>query len=118
METTLFPAATLPACITACGPLYDVNGACVPPVAPTAEASVYDSCFCNDPKLAPFKTGTAGVCDSACTANPADLASIQGWFTDFCNNVGGGEGNGNTGPTSSATSRPQENGGGGGTWYE
>jgi hypothetical protein len=116
METTLIPVATLPACVSQCGPLFDVNGACVPPAAQTAEASVYDSCFCNDPKLAPFKTGTAGVCDSACTANPADLSSIQGWFTSFCNNVGGGQGN--TEPTSSSTSRPQNNGGGGGTWLD
>jgi hypothetical protein len=110
-ETTLFPVATLPACVSQCGPLFDVNGACVPPAAPTADASTYDSCFCSDPRLAPFKTGTAGVCDTACTANPADLSSIQGWFTSFCNNVGG-----DATSTPSASSRPANNGGG--TWIE
>ncbi|KAK4044400.1 hypothetical protein C8A01DRAFT_42831 [Parachaetomium inaequale] len=114
METTLIPVATLPACVSQCGPLFDVNGACVPPAAPTADASSYDSCFCNDPKLAPFKTGTAGVCDSACAAKPADLSSIQGWFTSFCNNGGGDTAT----STPSASSRPVNNGGGGGTWIE
>jgi hypothetical protein len=88
METTLFPLATLPACATNCGPLYDANGACVPPAVSTAAASVYDACFCKDARLTAFSTGTAGVCDSACTATPADLGSIQSWYTGFCANVG------------------------------
>jgi hypothetical protein len=125
----LFPIATLPACVTKCGPLYDVNGACVPPVAPAADQSTYESCFCNDPRLAPFKTGTSGVCDAACVTNPADLGVIQGWYADFCENVGAGNGNGNgdgngnggknTAPTSTGSPRPVgNNGGGGGSWYE
>lgn len=88
METTLFPLATLPACASSCGPLYDVNGACVPPAVATAAASVYDACFCKDARLTAFSTGTAGVCDSACTATPADLGSIRNWYTGFCANIG------------------------------
>jgi len=112
-QTTLFPAAQFPSCVTACGSLYDVNGACVPPAAPTADPSVYDSCFCNDPRLAPFKTGTSGVCDGAC-ANAADLSSIRNWFTSFCNNGVAGD----TTSTPSASSRPGNNGGAGQTWLE
>ncbi|AEO53794.1 hypothetical protein MYCTH_2295600 [Thermothelomyces thermophilus ATCC 42464] len=113
METTFIPPApTLPACVSSCGVLYDVNGACVPPAAPTAEPSVYESCFCNDPRLAAFKTSANGVCDAACP-NPADLTSIQGWFTSFCNNAD----DGNTAPTASASSRPAKNSGGQ-TWLE
>lgn len=85
--TTIPPFAALPSCATLCGHLYDANGACVPPAATTAAASVYTSCFCNYADLAPFKTGTAGVCDSACTADAGGLSSIQSWFTSMCNDV-------------------------------
>ncbi|KAK4248215.1 hypothetical protein C7999DRAFT_40620 [Corynascus novoguineensis] len=125
METTLIPPApTLPACVSSCGVLYDVNGGCVPPAVPAADASVYESCFCNDPRLAAFKTGPNGVCDAACT-NAADLTSIRDWFTGFCNNAGDGNGgnngnngnDGNTAPTASTSPRPANNGGGQ-TWLE
>ncbi|KAK4098823.1 hypothetical protein N658DRAFT_488169 [Parathielavia hyrcaniae] len=114
METTIFPIATLPACASQCGPLFDVNGACVPPAAPTADASAYDSCFCDDSRLAPFSTGTAGVCDTACTASPADLGSVQDWYTSFCESVQAGQGAAT--PTPSTSSRPSTGGGGGSTW--
>ncbi|KAK4167091.1 hypothetical protein QBC43DRAFT_286008 [Cladorrhinum sp. PSN259] len=108
MEVTLVPQS-LPTCVSSCGPLYDVNGACVPPVAPTAAANVYNSCFCNDPRLAPFKSGTAGVCDAACAA-PADLTSIRNWFTSFC-----ADAKSTSSPTT--TAKPQKNNGGG-SWLE
>ncbi|GAB1310745.1 Integral membrane protein [Madurella fahalii] len=118
METTLFPVQALPSCLPECGPMFDVNGACVPPGAEPADAGTYSSCFCNDPRLAPFSTGTAGVCDNACATNPADLGLIQGWYRSFCENA---VDNGNTQPTTS--SRPgnavgSNNGGGGGTWID
>ncbi|KAK3694369.1 hypothetical protein B0T22DRAFT_506772 [Podospora appendiculata] len=84
----------------ACGPLYDVNGACVPPAAAVADAAAYDNCFCKDARLTAFKAGTAGVCDTACTATPADLGSIQGWYTSFCANIG------EAGTTSTSTAVP------------
>jgi hypothetical protein len=99
METTLFPLATLPACASKCGPLYDANGACVPPAVATAAASVYDSCFCKDARLTAFSTGTAGVCDSVCTA-AGDLGSIQAWYTGFCANIG------EASPTTATTGTP------------
>jgi hypothetical protein len=75
----------LPACATGCGPLYDANGACVPPGHTTAAASVYTQCFCSYAELAPFSTGSTGVCAAgACTAS-SDLASIQTWFQSICN---------------------------------
>ncbi|KAK3941119.1 hypothetical protein QBC46DRAFT_110314 [Diplogelasinospora grovesii] len=118
-QTTVFPVQSLPACVSSCGVLFDVNGACVPPAQPTAAASVYDSCFCNDARLAPFKTGTAGVCDNACTATPTDLGSIQAWYTSLCANIAQVGGDGATTTTSSsggATAGASSNGGGGGTW--
>ncbi|KAK4150676.1 hypothetical protein C8A00DRAFT_36735 [Chaetomidium leptoderma] len=121
METTLIPVATLPACVTECGVLFDVNGGCAPTGVPKAPEE-YTSCFCNDPRLAPFKTGTSGVCPNACTTNPADLSTIQNWFTGFCNNGAAGNGDGNAAPTPtpSSSSKPAGNkqGGGGGTWLE
>jgi len=76
----------LPACAGACGPLWDANGACVPPVVAAAEPSVYQSCFCADARVAPFSTGGgANVCPNACTANPQGLSSIGSWFSSACN---------------------------------
>ncbi|KID86464.1 integral membrane protein [Metarhizium guizhouense ARSEF 977] len=76
----------LPACANACGPLWDANGACVPPALPTADASTYESCFCADSRIAPFSTGGgANVCPNACPGNPQGLSSIGNWFTSFCN---------------------------------
>ncbi|KAK4116569.1 hypothetical protein N656DRAFT_258031 [Canariomyces notabilis] len=103
METTLFPIQALPTCVTSCGVLYDVNGACVPPKVSTANVEIYNSCFCNDARLAPFRTGGAGPCDSVCTANAGDAGSIQGWFTSFCAAADNGAPQ-TTGTTS--TSRP------------
>lgn len=118
METTIFPLQTLPACATACGPLFDVNGACVPPAAPTADAGVYDRCFCGDARLTAFSTATAGVCDNACTATPADLGSIQNWYSSFCGSVQAAAGNtAKTSSTSTATAAAN-NSGGGGTWID
>ncbi|KAH8891822.1 hypothetical protein GQ53DRAFT_137811 [Thozetella sp. PMI_491] len=121
--TTLFP---LTGCFANCGPLYDANGACVPPAAPTADASSYDSCFCNNAVLKAFSTGTAGVCDNQCTGTDAatGLATIQSWYTSFCANIGQaavettGTGTGTTAGSTgtSSASTGNSSGGGGGTW--
>jgi len=117
-DTTLVPFTTLPACLTSCGVLFDVNGACVPPGAPTAAPEVYDSCFCNDARLTAYSTGTNGPCDAVCAATPDALASLQGWYTGFCANKGAVQTTTTTGGSSTSTSSP--NGGssnkGGGTW--
>jgi hypothetical protein len=78
--TTLIPFAQLPACATSCGPLFDANGACVPPV----QAAVQTDCFCNYARLVPWTSQANGVCDYACTATPSDMTRIQGWFQSFC----------------------------------
>ncbi|PFH63433.1 hypothetical protein XA68_10024 [Ophiocordyceps unilateralis] len=85
--TTIPPftdVARLPDCAKSCGPLYDANGACVPPAAPQSDAAAYTACFCSHAKVAPFSRGTAGVCDAACTANQAGLQSIASWFQGIC----------------------------------
>ena len=74
----------LPACASLCGKLFDVQGACVPPVA--AEAS--KSCFCADPRLKSLATGTAGVssvCGATSCQDQASLQKIQTWYETFCN---------------------------------
>ncbi|KAL7629482.1 hypothetical protein AAE478_001002 [Parahypoxylon ruwenzoriense] len=83
--TTVVPFASLPSCAVRCGPLYDANGACVPPAAPSSDENTYNSCFCAYDSLQPFSRGTSGVCDDACTADNAGLSGIQSWFTSFCN---------------------------------
>ncbi|KAL2270288.1 hypothetical protein VTJ83DRAFT_2472 [Remersonia thermophila] len=107
METTLFPVAALPTCVTSCGVLFDVNGACVPPAKPTANAITYGTCFCDDPRVTPFATGTTGVCDEACAANPNDLTAIRNWYTSYCDQV-----------KAAATSTTRQPSGGGGTWLD
>ncbi|CAK7568448.1 MAG: hypothetical protein SEPTF4163_006438 [Sporothrix epigloea] len=82
--TTLMPFASLPSCATNCGHLYDANGACVPPAVTSGPVAQYASCFCNNALIAPFSTGTAGVCDDACTADSGGLSSIHVWFSSYC----------------------------------
>ncbi|KAH8788040.1 hypothetical protein F5883DRAFT_597723 [Diaporthe sp. PMI_573] len=103
-QTTIVPFSTLPACVSSCGPLFDVNGACVPPAAPTADASAYDACFCSDARLAAFSTTTGGVCDAACAADPSGLATLTSWYQSL----------GSSGSSSSSSS----SGGGGGSWLD
>jgi hypothetical protein len=70
-----------------CGKLYDANGACVPPEKPQGDLGSYASCFCADPRVSPFATGTAGVCaDNVCQL-PTDagaLDQVHNWFVGFC----------------------------------
>ncbi|CAK7269700.1 hypothetical protein SEPCBS119000_003704 [Sporothrix epigloea] len=101
--TTLMPFASLPSCATNCGHLYDANGACVPPAAPTGPVAQYASCFCNNALVAPFSTGTAGVCDTACTADAGGLSSIHVWFSSYC--AAEQKNTATTVPTASATNK-------------
>lgn len=110
--TTIPPfanTAELPACATFCGPLYDANGACVPPAAPAGQASAYTACFCAHSTLVPFSSVATGICDNACP--PEGLTSVQKWFQNICSvdankdngnnnnggNNGGNDNNGNNG---------------------
>ncbi|KAI2640375.1 hypothetical protein GGS26DRAFT_155151 [Hypomontagnella submonticulosa] len=117
--TTVVPFASLPSCAVQCGPLYDANGACVPPAAPAADETTYDNCFCAYNKLQPFKQGTSGVCDTACVTDPAGLSSIQGWFTSLCNKAAAAVTTSSSSSTSTGTSSADSNkqaNGGGGDW--
>ncbi|KAL8294629.1 hypothetical protein RB597_007753 [Gaeumannomyces tritici] len=118
METTLIPFATLPACAQQCGPLFDANGACVPPAAPTAAPAGYAACFCSNAKVSPFSAAAQGVCGpGVCADNPANLESIRNWFTNFCKDpktLGTGTGTSNSNPT--GTGRLTTSQGGGGDW--
>lgn len=120
VETTIIPFATLPACAQQCGPLYDANGACVPPAAPTASPSNYAACFCGNAKVSPFSVGVQGVCGpGVCADNPANLESIRNWFTNYCKDpstLNAGNANGSpANPTS--TARLPAAAQGGGDWY-
>lgn len=132
--TTIPPFAdtkVLPACAANCGPLYDANGACVPPAAAQAEASVYTGCFCSHNGVKALSTATAGVCDDACQGN--DLSSIAGWFRDMCkvkndngnnggddnggdNNGGDNKGDDNNQDQPAPTGKPVNHNNGGGDW--
>ncbi|KAI9644017.1 hypothetical protein NHQ30_007369 [Ciborinia camelliae] len=77
-------SSDLPSCASQCGPLSDVQGACVPPIT----ADVSSSCFCSDARLKPFITGTAGVssvCGAASCTSTTDLQSIETWYEQYCN---------------------------------
>ena len=77
--------SVLPACASLCGKLFDVQGACSPPVT----TSVSSACFCGDPRLQPFlQSGTGGVesvCGAASCQDTADLQKIQSWYESYCN---------------------------------
>jgi len=77
--------SVLPACASLCGKLFDVQGACSPPVI----ASVSSACFCGDPRLQPFlQSGTAAVesvCGAASCQDTTDLQKIQSWYESYCN---------------------------------
>lgn len=79
--------SVLPACASLCGKLFDVQGACSPPVT----ASVSSACFCGDPRLQPFlQSGTAGVesvCGPASCQDTTDLQKIQSWYESYCNDA-------------------------------
>ncbi|KAI0395133.1 hypothetical protein F5Y17DRAFT_425330 [Xylariaceae sp. FL0594] len=85
-STTIVPFASLPSCAAKCGPLWDANGACVPPHNPATDESSWDSCFCGYGSLQPLKSGANDVCNGACSSDPQGLPGIQSWFTSLCNN--------------------------------
>ncbi|KAK6841826.1 hypothetical protein PG990_006182 [Apiospora arundinis] len=115
--TTVVPFASLPSCATACGALYDANGACVPPAAPQADANAYNTCFCKYEKLQPFYQGSSGVCGAeACAADPNGLNGIQSWFTSFCQGKQGSQTASSSGSTSTSGGKANTHQGGGGSW--
>ncbi|TID27248.1 integral membrane protein [Venturia nashicola] len=75
----------LPSCAFNCALLNSAQTLCVPPIAPTADAGTYQTCFCNSNYLTTFKSGgTTGVCDAECTS-ASDKTQIQKWFVGLCN---------------------------------
>jgi hypothetical protein len=80
VPTDIVPFSTLPTCATLCGPLFDAQGACTPPVLST----INDQCFCAYATLQPFYTSTIGVCNNACPNDSSGLLKIQQWFSSFC----------------------------------
>ncbi|KAI4867820.1 hypothetical protein F4820DRAFT_178438 [Hypoxylon rubiginosum] len=116
--TTVVPFASLPSCAGQCGPLYDANGACVPPAAPQTNEVTYDNCFCAYDTLQPFKQGASGVCDAPCAADPAGLSSIQSWFTSFCDKAAAATTSATsaTGSSTSSANTAANGDGGGGDW--
>ncbi|KAH9902053.1 hypothetical protein F4778DRAFT_106303 [Xylariomycetidae sp. FL2044] len=113
-ETTIVEFGAMPSCAANCGPLYDVNGACVPPAAPTADAATYDSCFCADSRLTAFQTASTGICDSVCATS--DLSGIQSWYNSFCQGKAAAATSSAATSSSSAASSSGKKQGGGGDW--
>jgi len=77
----IVPFSTLPLCAQKCGKLFDVQGACTPPVTTTID----DACFCADARLSPFlQSSTLGVCNDACPDDASGLLNIMKWVNSFC----------------------------------
>ncbi|RKF60583.1 putative integral membrane protein [Erysiphe neolycopersici] len=101
-DGTIVPfSSTLPACASNCGPLFDVQGKCVPPVTKTVDIK----CFCSDTRLKPLKSGISGVstvCGATSCTSETDLETIRKWYTTFCVNTGisSENGDGDTAPAS------------------
>jgi hypothetical protein len=80
----IVPFTTLPLCAQKCGKLFDVQGACTPPVTSTVD----NACFCADARLSPFlQSSTLGVCNDACPDDPSGLLNIMKWVNSFCASV-------------------------------
>ena len=115
--------SVLPACASLCGKLFDVQGACSPPVT----TSVSSSCFCGDPRLQPFlQSGTSGVesvCGAASCQDTPSLQKIQSWYETYCNvkdsnpttTSGGSTATGSS--TGSATAKPTSVANTNQSWY-
>ncbi|KAI0409689.1 hypothetical protein F4802DRAFT_157468 [Xylaria palmicola] len=117
-STTIVPFQSLPSCAADCGPLYDANGACVPPVNPSTDESSWDTCFCAFGSLQPLKSGPSDVCNGACSTDPQGLSAIQSWFTGLCN-AAAAPTTASTSATSSSTAGSGNSGNnnqGGGNW--
>lgn len=75
----------LPACASKCGPLFDVQGACTPPVLQETSSI----CFCADSRLSAFSndgtTGVEQVCSAASCTDAADLQKVKTWYQTYCN---------------------------------
>ena len=83
-NTDIVPFGTLPLCAQSCGPLFDVEYGCVPPV----KTSVDTNCFCTDPRVkAVGQAGPGNTCAAACTV-AADLSAVQTWFNSLCSAKG------------------------------
>ncbi|KAI1124971.1 hypothetical protein F5Y10DRAFT_248238 [Nemania abortiva] len=111
-STTIVPFQSLPSCAVNCGPLYDANGACVPPVNTATDESSWDTCFCDYSSLQSLKSGASDICNGNCDSQ--GLSSIQSWFTSFCNEAAA-----TTASTATSTSTAGSSSGknqGGGNW--
>jgi hypothetical protein len=101
-DGVLVPFSKLPPCASLCGPLFDVQGACSPPVT----KSPSQSCFCSKPTLQTFLQGTAATASTCGPASCQDTASLQqiiNWYEGFCNK-GVSQPTGTTTTISTATS--------------
>ena len=85
------PFGSLPACAADCGILYDANGGCVPPAVDTVD----NSCFCSFNRLSPWFQGPSEQLCPEAGCGEADYASIQSWYTSYCNSATAGGGGGN-----------------------
>jgi len=102
--------SVLPVCATSCGTLYDVQGACVPPIV----GEVSTSCFCADSRLKSFgNSGTAGISSICASCTTTDeLQKLQSWYQTLCNiqatpTTSAGSGGSSTSSTSTSTSKPK-----------
>ena len=118
-QETIIPFDDLPDCATDCGPLFDANGACVPPVT----SEVDKDCFCNHDALKGFKTGTKGVCDDICPNGDKQktLTAIQNWFAGECDvkkvNSDDNSNDSSDSSSSSSSNGKSQNTGTGQSWF-
>ena len=104
----IVPFATLPGCASLCGHLFDVQGACTPPVL----SSISQSCFCSDTRLTSILQGDAGVlaaCGPASCQDSTSQQAIENWYAGYCDKAAPkptGTGTGSA-PTSTSSSIPK-----------
>ena len=68
----------LPQCASSCKKLFDVQQACIPPLA---ESSSSQSCFCNDVRLKQFLEGPSGVAAVCISSNASNASNASNYTT-------------------------------------
>lgn len=82
-QQSLLLPDSLPACVQQCPNLLNAAILCVPPSAPTAPQSTYNSCFCQSALLTTLSISpSVSLCPGIC--NDADYALVVEWYTTFC----------------------------------
>lgn len=73
---------TLPQCGQDCPLLITAQNNCMPPLAPTTNFGIYQSCFCLSDFLKPLHAGGSTTVCPACSQQ--DIGTVEKWYQTLC----------------------------------